>query len=124
MLSSISKNLFFSFMSQQLKYMLVYEKMTEKVFLPGEPVVLISKRSLLNRPYRPFFENRISKLRVEIEFKKQSNELSTGKKQSVLEGFMGVVRDDNNQRKAQKRQLKTEKMQQAHKPRDHDDEEH
>ena len=64
------------------------------------------------------------KLRVEIEFKKQSNELSTGKKQSVLEGFMGVVRDDNNQRKAQKRQLKTEKMQQAHKPRDHDDEEH
>jgi hypothetical protein len=91
--------------------------MTEKVFLPGEPVVLISKRSLLNRPYRPFFENRISKLRVEIEFKKQSNELSTGKKQSVLEGFMGVV-------KAQKRQMKTEKMQQASKPRDQDDEEH
>ena len=103
MLSSISKNLFFSFMNQQLKYMLVYEKMTEKVFLPGEPVVLLSKRSILNSLYRPLFENRISKLRVEIEFKKQSNQLSTGKKQSVLEGFMGVVRDDNNLRKAQKR---------------------
>jgi hypothetical protein len=37
---------------------------------------------------------------------------------------MGVVRDDNNMRKAQKRQMKAEKMQQAHKPRDHDDEEH
>jgi hypothetical protein len=69
-LSSISKNLFFNYLNQQLKYMLVYEKMTEKVFLPGETVAFISKRSFLNKAYRPLFENRISKLRVEIENKK------------------------------------------------------
>jgi hypothetical protein len=32
--------------------------------------------------------------------------MATGKKQSVLEGFMGVVRDDNAQRKALKKQMK------------------
>jgi hypothetical protein len=103
MMSAISKNFFFSFMNQQLKYMLVYEKMTEKVFLPGETVVLLSKRSYLNKVYRPFFENRISKLRLEIENKKQSSEMSTGKKQSVLEGFMGVVRGDDVQKKTIKK---------------------
>jgi len=54
--------------------------LTEKVFLPGETVVKISKRSLLNKNYRPLFETRISKLRIEIENRKTTNEASTGKK--------------------------------------------
>jgi|LauGreDrversion4_2_1035121.scaffolds.fasta_scaffold79108_4 hypothetical protein len=87
--------------------MLVYEKMTEKIFMPGETVVLLSKRSYLNKAYRPFFENRISKLRLEIENRKQSSEMTTGKKQSVLEGFMGVVRDDNKQNKGMKKMKST-----------------
>jgi hypothetical protein len=52
------------------KMFIPQKKMTEKLFLPGETVALISKRSFLNKAYRPLFENRISKLRVEIENKK------------------------------------------------------
>jgi hypothetical protein len=83
-LSSIQKNLVFSFLSLQLKYYLIYEKLQERVYQPGEIVVYQSKRSSMNKFYKPLYENRVSKLKVEIENKKQSTEANTGKRQTEI----------------------------------------
>lgn len=57
----------------------------------------------MNAAYKTFFETRVSRLRIEIENKKTSHEMTTGKKQSIIESFMGVVRDvDANKKKKQK----------------------
>lgn len=50
-LSSLQKNLFFHFMNLQLKYLLIYECVVEKSYLPGEIVALQAKRSIMNEYY-------------------------------------------------------------------------
>jgi hypothetical protein len=94
-LSSIQKNLFFHFMSQQLKYFLIYEKLTEKVYQPGEIVAIQAKRSVMNHFYRPFFDHRATKIRQEIDHKKIQFEVNTGKKHSEIGSLMDVMRENN-----------------------------
>ena len=65
----------------------------ERVFKPGEIVAYQSKRSGMNKRYKVFFEDRVSKLRLEIESKKMSTETNTGKKQTEIGSLMAVMKD-------------------------------
>ena len=65
----------------------------ERVFKPGEIVAYQSKRSGMNKRYKVFFEDRVSKLRLEIESKKISTETNTGKKQTEIGSLMAVMKD-------------------------------
>lgn len=47
----------------------------------------------MNKRYKPFFEDRVSKLRLEIESKKMSTETNTGKKQTEIGSLMAVMKD-------------------------------
>ena len=49
--------------------------------------------------YKPFYEDRVSKLRLEIENKKMSTEQNTGKKQTELGSLMAVMKDTNHIKK-------------------------
>jgi hypothetical protein len=53
----------------------------------------------MNKLYRPFFEDRISRLRLEIENKKMSTEANTGKKQSELGSLMAVFKETHHIKK-------------------------
>jgi hypothetical protein len=98
-MASLQKNMFFHFINPQLKYHLIYETLVERVYSPGEIIVLQSKRSSMNDVYKFFFENRPTKLRQEIENKKMTNEMNTGKKHSEIGSLMDVMRDNIHIRK-------------------------
>lgn len=49
----------------------------------------------MNDTYITFFENRPTKLRLEIESKKMTNEMNTGKKHSEIGSLMDVMRENN-----------------------------
>jgi hypothetical protein len=98
-LSTLQKNLFFFHLNQQLKYLLVYEMLQERVYMPGEIVVHQSKRSYMNKLYRPFFEDRVSRLRLEIESKKMCTEANTGKKPSEIGSLMAVFKESHHIKK-------------------------
>lgn len=53
----------------------------------------------MNKMYKPFYEDRVSKLRLEIESKKMSTEQNTGKKQTELGSLMAVMKDINHIKK-------------------------
>lgn len=53
----------------------------------------------MNENYRPFYELRATKLRQEIENKKMSHEMNTGKKHSEIGSLMDVMRDNQHIRK-------------------------
>lgn len=53
----------------------------------------------MNKMYKPFYEDRVSKLRLEIESKKMSTEQNTGKKQTELGSLMAVMKDTNHIKK-------------------------
>ena len=53
----------------------------------------------MNKMYRAFYEDRISKLRLEIESKKMSTEQNTGKKQTEIGSLMAVMKDTNHIKK-------------------------
>lgn len=98
-MASLQKNMFFHFINQQLKHHLIYETMVERVYKPGEVVALQSKRAYMNEGYRVFFENRPNKLRQEIENKKMTHEMNTGKKHTQIGSLMDVMRDNSSIRK-------------------------
>ena len=67
--------------------------------MPGEIVVHQSKRSYMNKLYRPFFEDRVSRLRLEIESKKMCTEANTGKKPSEIGSLMAVFKESHHIKK-------------------------
>jgi len=79
-------------MPQQDRYRLIFECIQERTYQPGQLVVLQSKRSHLNTFYRPFYENRASKFRQEIEHKIVEFEMMTGKKHTEIGSLMMVMR--------------------------------
>ena len=53
----------------------------------------------MNDTFNIFFENRPTKLKLEIENKKMTHEMNTGKKHSEIGSLMDVMRENNEVRK-------------------------
>lgn len=53
----------------------------------------------MNDFFNVFFENRPTKLKLEIENKKLTHEMNTGKKHSEIGSLMDVMRDNSSIRK-------------------------
>lgn len=53
----------------------------------------------MNDTFNAFFENRPTKLKLEIENKKMTHEMNTGKKHSEIGSLMDVMRENSSIRK-------------------------